>query len=800
MCAGNSTLREQVDELLRLHDECGSFLEVPAAFQLRVASGPTDIPTEATCDVLRHEPAGGRGVGLEAIADTRAESRGEGTEDDPPLDFLEPSTEPGSLGRLGHYEIKEVIGRGGMGVVLRAFDSKLHRVVAIKVLATELAASATARRRFSREAQAAAAVCHEHVVTIHAVDEEHRPPYLVMQLVEGVSLQQKLDCDGPLELREILRIGMQTAEGLAAAHKQGLVHRDIKPANILLENGVERVKITDFGLARAADDASLTQSGVIAGTPLYMSPEQAEGSAVDQRSDLFSLGSVLYAACTGRPPFRGSSNVAVLKRVVEETPRPIREVNPDIPEWLCELIRRLQEKNPAHRPASAAEVATILARRLSEVQQPIQSVVDDAKGIETRLVPAGSPMGPGATPLPSSPRRQARFLAIAAVAVATVVVLGLCEATGVTHVRDSIAGLRTVRSRHLTGPVLLSPAEVSSSQLTSAAPRQPAATVSAPMVSGKKSRLEKVTSEVSGPAGVPTPAEWADSVSRLPVEKQVEAVSARLKELNPGFDGRLKATFQDGVVDTVSFGTDAVKDVSPVGALKKLWSVSATGSGKDRGALTDVSPLKSLSHLRSLVLSYNRVERLDPLKGLGPFYLDLGSNPVSDLKPLAGMPLEVLHLWSTDVSDITPLAHVPLKELNLGGAPVRDLSPLTQMPLEWLNISYTHVSDLTPLERLPLKTLHIDGMRFTSLDALKGARLRELHYTKSSVPDLSALKSIPLEEVTCDFQPQRDAAILRSIPTLKTINGKPVGEFWKEVEDQRGASKRAEYPKESRYY
>src|SRR5947208_756630 len=136
----------------------------------------------------------------------------------------------------------------------------------------------------------------------------------------------------------MLRIGLQIADGLSAAHAQGLVHRDVKPANILLENGVQRVKITDFGLARAADDASLTQSGTITGTPTYMSPEQAGGERLDQRSDLFSLGSVLYALCTGRPPFRAPNSMAVLKRVCEETPRSIREVNPEIPDWLEAII------------------------------------------------------------------------------------------------------------------------------------------------------------------------------------------------------------------------------------------------------------------------------------------------------------------------------------------------------------------------------------------------------------------------------------------------------------------------------
>src|SRR5262249_23305682 len=157
------------------------------------------------------------------------------------------------------------------------------------------AVNPAARRRFAREAKAAAAVVHDNVVPIHHVDTASGLPYLVMQYVPGPSLQQRLDASGPLELEEILRIGMQTAEGLAAAHAQGIVHRDVKPANILLENGVERVRLTDFGLARTVDDATQTQSGLLAGTPAYMAPEQARGEALDHRADLFSLGSVLYA-------------------------------------------------------------------------------------------------------------------------------------------------------------------------------------------------------------------------------------------------------------------------------------------------------------------------------------------------------------------------------------------------------------------------------------------------------------------------------------------------------------------------
>ncbi|MHC4403825.1 MAG: serine/threonine-protein kinase [Planctomycetota bacterium] len=309
------------------------------------------------------------------------------------LDFLAPSEDPEKLGRLGPYEIVEVIGSGGMGVVLKGFDAKLNRFVAVKVLSPQLAASAAARRRFDREARAAAAVVHEHVVAIHAVASARELPYLVMPFVPGRSLAERIDQTGPLELKEILRIGMQAASGLAAAHAQGLVHRDVKPANLLLENGVERVMITDFGLARAVDDASLTQSGVLTGTPEYMAPEQAKADPVDARADLFSLGSVMYAMATGHSPFRAETTMAVLRRICEGKARPIRDVNPEIPAWLAEIIEKLHQKDPNARFPSASEVAHLLGRHLAHLQHPASVPMPErlhapAEGKRTGRIPA----------------------------------------------------------------------------------------------------------------------------------------------------------------------------------------------------------------------------------------------------------------------------------------------------------------------------------------------------------------------------------------------------------------------------
>jgi serine/threonine protein kinase len=288
-----------------------------------------------------------------------------------PLDFLAPSDNPAMLGKLGEFEILEEIGCGGMGIVLKGYDHELNRYVAIKVLHPFCATSAAARRRFVREAQAAAAIVHQHVVAIHAVDPAHQPPYLVMPFVPGESLQQRLTRQGPLEIVDALRIGQQIAEGLAAAHAQGLVHRDIKPGNILLERNVERVLLTDFGLARAADDASLTHSGVIAGTPQYMSPEQARGDQVDHRTDLFSLGTVLYAMLAGHTPFRADSAMAVLRRVCDETPRSLREINPDVPAWLEAFIVKLHAKDRSNRFESVSVVAAHLQGCLAHLQQPM---------------------------------------------------------------------------------------------------------------------------------------------------------------------------------------------------------------------------------------------------------------------------------------------------------------------------------------------------------------------------------------------------------------------------------------------
>jgi eukaryotic-like serine/threonine-protein kinase len=281
-------------------------------------------------------------------------------EDDLDLSFLGPATRPDALGRLGDYDVLAVLGRGGMGVVLKAFDEALHRVVAIKVLSPRLASSAKARRRFLREARSAAAINHPNVVTIHAVSDQGGMPFLVMECVAGASLRDRLRA-GPMDPEDALRIAEQVAAGLAAAHERGVIHRDIKPANIMLEEGVERVKITDFGLALAAMDLSeATSLEQVVGTPAYMSPEQVQGLTIDPRSDLFGLGCVLYAMLLGHSPFRGTHTVEVVRKVCDLHPPAPHALDPSIPRPLSDVVMRLLAKDPRDRFATAAEAAAVL--------------------------------------------------------------------------------------------------------------------------------------------------------------------------------------------------------------------------------------------------------------------------------------------------------------------------------------------------------------------------------------------------------------------------------------------------------
>ena len=728
-CAGDAELRAGVETLLKLHSAASGFLEVSAVEQLSGA---------------RTEHAA------------------------PDLSFLAASSEPGSLGRLDHYEIVEVIGCGGTGVVLRARDTKLERIVAIKVLISPLAASRSARQRFAREARATAAIRDEHVVAIHAVHDDGPVPYLVMEFVNGSNLESLLRTGGRLEINQVLRIGAQVAQGLAAAHRQGLIHRDIKPANILLENGVQRVKLTDFGLARAADDASVTQQGLIAGTPLYMAPEQASGAAIDARTDLFSLGSVLYEMCTGLPAFRAPTTVAVIRKVCDEEPRPIREVNPDVPEVLRVLIDRLHAKQAADRPASAQEVANMMTAML-----------------------AGTAGGGFTLSAANAKRksRQARPKSSAVWAAAAIVLLcvglGLTEATQVTHLSATVIRLFFPEGTlvvDVDDPSVSVTVDDSDLVITGAGAKEirlkPGQYKVEASKDGKVVRRELVNVARNGrqvvriskeSEGSPTVAAWEKSVAAMPAEQQVQAIVRRLKELNPGFDGQVTTTTLYAKVTGLKFESDNVADISPLRVLTALESLECSGSGYRNGKLADLSPLRGLP-LTRLKINDDPVVDLSPLEGMPLEELCCHRSQVTNLAPVRGMKLTSLEIFDTGVTDLSPLAGMRLTAMNCTGTPVTDLGPLRGMPMEVLLCGMTRVSDLSALQGMPLKTLTLQHAGITSLAPLKGMPLTFLDITGGhGISDLSALADLPLEYLNLSEHPVSDLTPLASLKDLRRL-------------------------------
>jgi serine/threonine protein kinase len=293
--------------------------------------------------------------------------------------------------KFGTYRAIRELGAGGMGVVYEAEDEWLHRRVALKVLRADLPAEQRARERFLREARAMAAVDDDHVVHIYQVGEENGRPYMAMQLLEGETLESRLRRESRLPPPEAARIGREIALGLAEAHAKGLIHRDVKPANVWLESPNGRVKLLDFGLALHRDTTHLTTSGFVIGTPTYMSPEQSRGETLDGRTDLFSLGAILYQMTTGDRPFDGPNALAVVRNLEFHQPGRVNVKRPEVPAAFSNLIMELLAKNPKDRPPSSALVAERLARP-EITRQP-----------RLPIAPVGAPVS---TPGPSSPTVQ----------------------------------------------------------------------------------------------------------------------------------------------------------------------------------------------------------------------------------------------------------------------------------------------------------------------------------------------------------------------------------------------------------
>jgi serine/threonine protein kinase len=623
---------------------------------------------------------------------------------------LQPAVRPDALGRIGHYHALQVLGKGGFGVVFRAFDDTLQRVVAVKMMAPQLAATSPARKRFLREARTSAQVRHENIVQVHEVGEQPLP-YLVMEFIPGETLQQRLDRLGPVDTAEVVRVGRQIAEGLAAAHAMDLIHRDIKPGNILLEGAQLKVKITDFGLARSADDASLSQSGVIAGTPMFMAPEQAKGEQLDQRADLFSLGSVLYQMASGRPPFRANGTLAVLKRVAEDQPRDIREIIPETPQWLCDIIAKLHAKNPDERFQSAREVADLLAD--CEAQLKAHTKLKDSSRIPCRKMQ----------------RSEGRkWVAVAAVLLLPVIALVVSEFAGVTHLfRD-----RDATPNHPDGPP-------------------------EPIAKGDPSRKDEPPKEQAELD------HWVQRVAALPAEEQLEEVRKELVRRNPGFDGKFEHKIEDGVVTEFEIVTDNVTDIAPI----RVWSALRVLESRGGMLLWDLTPLKGMNLATLTDLNLEHAHVTDA--GLAPFkncknlrclqlggtregVTDAGLAHFKDCKNLTK-----LELWVTGVTD-AGLAHF------------KDCKNLTALSVAETGVSNAGLVHFKDCKNLTVLDIVCPRVSDAGLRQFKGIPLTVLKINKTGITDLTPVQGMPLEDIR--LTPKnitRGLDILRDMKSLKTI-------------------------------
>lgn len=344
-------------------------------------------------------------------------------------DFLAPPQAPDEMGRMGPYRVLKILGTGGMGVVFQAEDPQLGRLVAIKAMRPTLIGDDACRKRFFKEARAAAAIDHEHIVTVYQVGEDRGFPYLAMQYLHGENLEERIWREKHLPIDEVIRIGREVAQGLSAAHEQGLIHRDIKPSNIWLEisrklagqpsNRGGRVKILDFGLARIAGDDSqhITNTGFVVGTAGYIAPEQARGLPVDSRCDLFSLGCVLYEMGTGVVPFQGSDAMSRLTALAVEQPRTPKQLNPDLPARFSELVMWLLNKAPDDRPRSAQQIVDALTELGND--GPPQSSTDSMTTSKRRVSirPETAPSPQVHTPPAASPNNTNQTILLGLVCV-----------------------------------------------------------------------------------------------------------------------------------------------------------------------------------------------------------------------------------------------------------------------------------------------------------------------------------------------------------------------------------------------
>ena len=634
------------------------------------------------------------------------------------------------------YEVLTLLGEGSVGAVYKARQISLDRLVSLKVLRPELSRDAGFIARFKQEAIAAAKLNHPNLVQMYSAGESDGAFYLSMEFIDGDSLQRRFDRVKRLDIEQSLATCYYLAHALDHAWRRGgLIHRAIKPSNIYLSRHGE-VKLGDLGVARPP---GMTFAGDT-GKPYYISPEQARGEpALDLRSDIYSLGCVLFHMLAGRPPHDCPTPEEVAQRHISEPPPAIVNLWPACPAQVALLLNKMLAKDPAARQQDYAELIADLVRVSEQLGLA-------AAGSTQRVAPKTPPPVRPATarvavPVPRKPLAPILLVAGVVMVAAAVMVWSPWKERGAPNVKREAtnAGSTTVPP---VAPAVAPPAV------------QPLPKPTAESGAAQPTQTASAGTTASLPGIAPAVDAWLASVASLAPEEQIARVIDRLKELNPGYDGEEQHRIEDGRVTELTISSIVVKDIAPLRALAGLRHLNC-GSATARSQLADLTPLRGMN-LASFSCLNARVSDLSPLR-LAPLEkLVLVGNPVSDLMPLKGGPLTQLYLGGTQVADLSPLRGMKLTHLYLEDTPVTDLSPLKNMPLEQISLRGVHVTDLTIIRGMPLTILDITG---------------------TPVTDLSLLASLPLKQLRCDpalIQNKSAVQTLLGIGTLQRINQQEV--------------------------
>ena len=720
----------------------------------------------------------------------------------PPADpaFGPPAAE-GELGRLAHYRVVKQLGRGGMGAVFLGFDEDLRRKVALKVMLPKYAADAQAKNRFLREARAAAAVKHDHVVTIYQVGEAKGTPFIAMEYLTGYPLDEYLRRKGRVSVPQAVRVGLETAAGLAAAHALGLVHRDIKPANLWLEAPNGRVKILDFGLARQAEvepnAGEVTGSGVIVGTPAFMAPEQARGEPVDARSDLFSLGAVLYLLVTGQQPFPGPTAMAILTALATTDPPAVRHLNPDVPPPLAALIHRLLEKDPTHRPLSADGVLGEL-RAISRGQAGQPPAVTPS----ATALPAQFPQPEVVyVQLPVTGPEQSAFEGLDdAVPAGAVVAPPKKPDTGKVMWAAAAGAVLLAAGLTLGTIYILNPKPKPTEPSAAVKPPDPPKPTPAPpaKVDPDRALAEWVLSKggqvtLSGSGGAVSPGQplpdtrffvekvtFADhaltdaDLDRFEGVQKCDLIRANRTLLTDAGLERLAGFPFARQLTALTVNSPAVTDAG-LAHLAKFPALTELRLAEMNVTAAGLAVLTKLPRLADLNLSGTKVSDagLEPLTGLKLTHLDLAKTAVTDagMKALARIPtLVLLKLYDTGITDagLEALKGLPnLTYLALGNTAVGDagLELLRGLKLTTLDLTGTKVTDaglpvittFPPMTSLVLNQTGVTNAGVEHLVTMKPPQAVYLKDTRVTTAGGKRLEfAFPSCKVTYTYDPKTD--------------------------------------------